>query len=214
MDDPELESLLELLELKDERRTGWVLRGVDDPESVADHTWGTATLCLLYADHESVDDEVDRRKAVEMALVHDLAEARTGDVPTRAEQGRERVSEAEKERAEREAMGELLAPFGLESAENNGHELRSLWEEYEARETSTARFVKDVDLLENCLQALKYEREDRYEADETNEHFEEYDDLDEFFATAAPRLQTVFGKTAFERIKSVYEREIGRECQL
>ncbi|SDQ88709.1 HD domain-containing protein [Natronobacterium texcoconense] len=206
--DPELESLLELLELKDERRTGWQLRDVDEPESVAAHTWGTATLCLLYADHETVSDEVDRQRAVEMALVHDLAEARTGDIPTRAEQGRERISAAEKEQAEREAIDELLDPFGLES------ERRSLWEEYEARETPTARFVKDVDLLENCLQALKYEREGRYETDGTNEHFEEYENLDEFFATAAPRLRTEFGKQAFEWMKSAYEREIGRECRL
>ncbi|SFC58779.1 putative hydrolases of HD superfamily [Halobiforma haloterrestris] len=231
--DGRLESLLEFLELKDERRTGWVLRGVEGPESVAAHTWGTATLCLLYADHEAVDDAVDRSRAVEMALVHDLAEARTGDVPTRAEQGRERLSDAEKERAEREAMTALLVPFGLElevedagggvggggggddpASQSTGEDLLALWEEYERRETPTARFVKEMDLLENCLQALKYEREDRYEADGDNEHFDEYDDLDEFFATAAPRLETSFGERLFERIRSAYEREIGRDCQL
>ncbi|APW98821.1 phosphohydrolase [Halobiforma lacisalsi AJ5] len=220
--DGELSSLLEFLELKDERRTGWVLRGVEEPESVAAHTWGTATLCLLYADHEAVDDDVDRSRAVEMALVHDLAEARTGDVPTRAEQGRERISDTEKERAEREAMTAMLAPFGLEleddganpASENAGTDLFHLWEEYERRETPTARFVKEMDLIENCLQALTYEREGRYDADEDNEHFDEYDDLDEFFATAAPRLQTTFGERLFERIRSAYEGEIGRECRL
>lgn len=64
-----LGSLLELLELKDERRTGWVLRNIEAPESVAAHTWGMATLCLLYA--RQVD--VDREKAVTVALIHDLA---------------------------------------------------------------------------------------------------------------------------------------------
>ncbi|RLM40517.1 HD domain-containing protein, partial [Haloarcula sp. Atlit-47R] len=44
----ELDSLLEWFELKDELRTGWVLRNIDSPESVAAHTWGTASLCLLY----------------------------------------------------------------------------------------------------------------------------------------------------------------------
>nr|WP_135536074.1 HD domain-containing protein [Halostella pelagica] len=77
----ELGPLLELLDLKDERRTGWELRDIEDPESVAAHTWGMATLCLVYADRV----EVDRDRAVTMALIHDLAEVRTGDIATRAE---------------------------------------------------------------------------------------------------------------------------------
>ncbi|ELY59953.1 HD domain-containing protein, partial [Natronococcus jeotgali] len=64
----ELGSLLEWFDLKDELRTGWELRNINSPESVAAHTWGAAALCLLYAERE----EVDRQKAVTMALIHDL----------------------------------------------------------------------------------------------------------------------------------------------
>ncbi|WP_323192123.1 HD family hydrolase [Halostella sp. PRR32] len=199
----ELGPLLELLDLKDERRTGWELRDIEDPESVAAHTWGMATLCLVYADRV----EVDRDRAVTMALIHDLAEVRTGDIATRAEDGRQAVSATEKEAAEREAIADLLSPFPDE-------ELHTLWEEYEARESRTAKFVKDMDLIDNCLQALKYEREDRYDGSEPNEHFSEFGNLDEFFATAAPRLQTSLGETLFEQIKTEYEEEIGRPCQL
>lgn len=199
----ELESLSELLALKDETRTGWELRGIEDPESVAAHTWGVATLCLLFAE----DAGVDRDDAVAMALVHDLAEARTGDVATRAEDGKQRVSSEEKTRREREALTDLLEPFsdcGLES----------LWEAYEARESQTARFVKDMDLVDNCLQALRYERDGRYDPEAPNDAFDRYENLDEFFATAAPRLRTDVGADLFERIKTAYEREIGRDCQL
>lgn len=199
----EFEALLEMVELKDELRTGWVLRDVDAPESVAAHTWGTATLCLLYADRV----DVDREKAVAMALVHDLAEARTGDVPTRVEDHGREVSAAEKEAAERAVVTDLFEPF-------QDGELLSLWEEYEARETPTAQFVKDMDLVDSCLQALKYEREDRYDETGSNEHFSRFDALDEFFATAAPRIRTSLGEELFDRIKTEYEREIGRPCQL
>lgn len=201
----ELDALLEALELKDESRTGWVLRGIESPESVAAHTWGVATLCLCYADRA---DGVDRDRAVSMALVHDLGEARIGDVPTRAEDGNQRVDAAEKVAREREAIGDLLEPF------DGGDECRSLWAAYEARETPTARFVKDMDLIDNCLQALKYEREGRYDETERNDAFTEYENLDEFFATAAPRLRTPIGERLFEAIKGRYEREIDRECQL
>ncbi|WP_424008989.1 HD domain-containing protein [Haloferax denitrificans] len=199
----ELDSLLEWFDLKDELRTGWVLRNIDSPESVAAHTWGTASLCLLYADQE----EVDRQKAVTMALIHDLGEARTGDIATRAEEGRQTTPTSEKEAAERSAVTDLVGPF-------NDTELLTLWEEYEARDTPTAQFVKDMDLIDNCLQALKYERQGRYDEAETNGHFAEFENLDEFFATAAPRFQTELGQDLFEQIKSQYERELGRPCQL
>lgn len=35
--------------------------------------------------------------------------------------------------------------------------LKSLWEEYEARETPESKFVKDLDLYELCQQAVEYE---------------------------------------------------------
>lgn len=205
----ELEALLEAFELKDERRTGWVLRGIESPESVAAHTWGMATLCLVYAGR--ADEAVDRERAISMALVHDLAEARTGDIATRADDDTQRVSDEEKTALERAAITDLLEPFDDRGADGD---LLALWEEYEARETPTARFVKDMDLIDNCLQALSYERDDRYDETDRNGAFAEYDDLDEFFATAAPRLRTSIGETLFEEIKSRYEREIGRECQL
>jgi len=204
----DISALLEALELKDELRTGWVLREIDTPESVAAHTWGVATLCLLYADR--ADDAVERDRAVAMALVHDLAEARTGDIPTRADDEHQRVAAEEKAVRERAAIGDLLEPFG---ADNDG-EFRSLWEEYEGRETRTAQFVKDMDLIDNCLQALKYERDDRYDDTDENDAFSQYENLDEFFATAAPRLQTAIGERLFAEVKSRYEREIGRDCQL
>ncbi|MFD1563675.1 HD family hydrolase [Haloarchaeobius amylolyticus] len=201
----DITALLEALELKDELRTGWVLRGIDTPESVAAHTWGVATLCLLYADQAEAD--IDRDRAVAMALVHDLAEARTGDIPTRADDEHQVAAAEGKAVRERAAISDLLEPF-------DDRDVQSLWEAYEARETPTAQFVKDMDLIDNCLQALKYERDDRYDDTDENDAFSQYENLDEFFATAAPRLQTTIGETLFAEVKSRYEREIGRDCQL
>ncbi len=191
MDD--LETLRRCLALKDETRTGWQLRGIEDPESVADHSWGVSLLCLFYADRAGVDAD----RALRMAVLHDLAEAETGDYATRADPNAETVDPDEKERAERAAIATLLEPF-------DDGELRALWEEYEARETPEAQFVKDADLLDMCLQALQYEREQRYDPD-ADDHFEAYDDLDEFFATAEPRIRTDVGRELFERTRERYE---------
>ena len=56
--------------LKRQKRTGWVLRGVPLPESVADHSYRMAMLAMIC----SVPG-VDSGRAVQIALVHDLAEA-------------------------------------------------------------------------------------------------------------------------------------------
>src|SRR5690606_39493298 len=80
------------LALKDEARVGWVQHGVREPESVAGHAWGTAYLCLLFADAAGVD----RDHAVAIAVVHDLAEALTGDFAARLDPTDRQEYEAEK----------------------------------------------------------------------------------------------------------------------
>jgi len=187
----DLDALLTAYALKDETRTGWELRGVRDPESVAAHSWGVALLCLRYAD----DAGVDPGRAVRMAVVHDVAEAVVGDLPTRADPAAETYDPGEKERRERAAVDDLSA--GL------GEELRALWTAYEARDSDVARFVKDMDLVDMCAQAVVYERERRYE--EEGPAFDAYDRLDEFFATAGPRLSTDVGRRLFERLRARYD---------
>ncbi|WP_123623255.1 HD family hydrolase [Halorubrum sp. CSM-61] len=194
---PALDALLDAYALKDERRTGWQLRGVDAPESVAAHAWGVAYLVLTLGDRFREDlPDVDLDRALRLAVVHDVAEAETGDAATRADSTAETVDPNAKEAAEREAMADLAGPLP--------DRVRDAWEAYEARESPEAVLVKECDLLDVCLQAVLYERGDRYDpADGDPEAFREYDDLDEFFATTEPRLRTETGRALFERL---YER--------
>lgn len=187
-----LDALLTAYALKDETRTGWDLRGVREPESVAAHSWGVALLCLRYADAAGVDAD----RALRMAVVHDVGEAVVGDLPTRADPAAEDHDPAEKTRRERDAVEELST--GL------GDDLRALWGAYEARDSDVARFVKDMDLVDSCAQAVVYERERRYETDD-GEAFDAYDRLDEFFATAEPRLSTTVGRRLFDALRARYD---------
>ena len=41
--------------LKRIRRTGWVNTGVYEPESVADHSFRTSLMCMLYSDIKNLD---------------------------------------------------------------------------------------------------------------------------------------------------------------
>jgi putative hydrolase of HD superfamily len=60
-----------------------------------------------------------------------------------------------------------------------------------------------MDLVDMCLQALVYERQGRY--DEDGEFDSNYDRLDEFFATAEPRLSTEIGRDLYDLIRARYD---------
>ena len=215
-----IEQLLSVYRLKDEIRAGWVIRSVLEPESVADHSWGTALLCLLNAGEAGVDAD----PAIRMALVHDIAEAEVGDIPRRVDESDQPVSRGEKARREHEAILRL-AGGALDGAVE-------LWREYEAGETPVARFVRDMNRIDMCLQALYYERAGRRRVDATPERAADvpaadapaagapagatrprgaggtpaaaWEALDEFFATARPRLATGVGRRLFAAIESRY----------
>src|SRR5215212_2564447 len=70
--------------LKSVPRTGWLDRGVPrlHVESVADHSLGVALLawgCALQRRAEGV--AIDPERVLMLAILHDLAEAETGDLP-------------------------------------------------------------------------------------------------------------------------------------
>jgi len=185
MKSDDINFLLESYNLKDEPRTGWLFRGVKDPESVASHVWGVKFLCLLYAEEEGIDEG----KAVKMAVIQDLPEAKTGDLVSEKHSERYERSDEEKEELERKAMHDL-------PPESRFEDIIDLWEEYQERETKTAKFVKDMDVLDMCLQALKYTKEERNSPEKP---------MDEFFEHSKPRINTDTGKQLFQEIKERYE---------
>jgi putative hydrolase of HD superfamily len=122
---------------------GFLLRGVSDPESIAEHSWHVLFLVWVLAPRIP---EVDASRAVEIAIVHDLAELRTGDLPRPA--GRY-FPEGAKDTAERKAADEILAPLPEKA--------RELYAEYQTGETPEARLVKACDKLQLMLKVSVYE---------------------------------------------------------
>ena len=64
--------------LKRYKRTGWLIAGVDNPESIAEHTFRTAIIGYLLARMEGADPA----KTATLCLFHDTQESRIGDVPS------------------------------------------------------------------------------------------------------------------------------------
>lgn len=189
-----IDVLVRAYRLKDVARSGWVLRGVGDGESVADHSWGTGLLCLLFGPEAGID--VGRALAI--ALVHDLAEAQTGDVAALPDPHERSVSVAAKARLEAEAMGALRAAAGDEL--DLAHVLDA-WHEYEAAASPEALFVRDMNLLDMCVQALVYARERRASAPPDGTGGER---MGEFFASARARVATPTGRRLVAAVHAAY----------
>jgi putative hydrolase of HD superfamily len=127
-------------------RTGWLQRGVSQPESVAEHTFGVTALALLAGDAAG---DLDRGKLLAIAVLHDMAEVLLSDLPASA---RRFIGADHKHDAERRALEELFARMP------NRDEYVELWEEYARGCSREARLVKGLDRVEMLAQALAYER--------------------------------------------------------
>ena len=143
--------LTELQRLKGLDRTGWTLRGLPPgTESVAAHSFGVSVAAMFLADEMKARGvELDTDRVLRMALLHDWAETRIGDMPRTATQyfG----SHARRE-AETKAFADMVA--GTES----GPRLSDLHNEYEKRDTLEARVVKAADVVDLLIQAYALER--------------------------------------------------------
>lgn len=127
--------------LKRIERTGWVRSGIQNPESVADHSFRTTLMALVLGDRVGINTN----KAIRMALVHDLAESLMGDLTPS-----DPVSPEQKYKSEQNALNEICADI------DNGQEILDLWEEFEEGKTKAAKFVRGLDKLEMMFQAHEY----------------------------------------------------------
>lgn len=149
--------LVELVQLFDRLstlpRTGWLLRGVTDPESIAEHCFGVCVVAMLLVDDlRARGIAVDGERVLRMAIVHDAAEIFTGDVPMPAKTP---ALSAALDAAEEELLSRALPAEELDR-----------WREAEAGATLEARVVKAADKLQMLVKALTYERQRRGRLDE------------------------------------------------
>jgi putative hydrolases of HD superfamily len=146
-----LSTLIELQRLKRLDRTGWTLRGLPNgTESVAAHSFGVSVIAMLLADKLVAHGiSVDVEKVLRLALLHDWAEARVGDMPRTATLyfG----SEARKQ-AETAAFSDVVNEVDGEGS------YAGLYNDYERRESLEARLVKAADVLDLLIQVLALER--------------------------------------------------------
>jgi len=148
---PVLSVLVELQRLKRLERTGWSLRGMPaGTESVAAHSFGVSVTAMLLADELiSKGVSIDVERVLRMALLHDWAEARVGDMPRTAITY---FGATARKRAESAALIDIVQDL------DNRERYQDLYEDYESRKKLEARLVKAADVIDLLVQVLALER--------------------------------------------------------
>lgn len=142
-----LQLLFNAHRLKRTRRTGWVMRGVPEAESVADHSFGVTFISLVLAEMEK--QPLDKGKLLTIALLHDLPESVVSDLPSPAAA---HFPPGAKQQAEMAVLDELLRDLDCAGR------WRSWWQEFEEGTSIEGQLVQDADRLDMLLQAYVYEQ--------------------------------------------------------
>lgn len=109
-------------------------------ENDAEHAWHLAVMTILLAGY--ANEPIDVLKTVTMLLIHDIVEIDAGDTYAYDEEAKKTQKEREEKAARR--------IFGLLPKEE-GKFLYNLWREFEAQETSEARFARTMDNLQPMM---------------------------------------------------------------
>src|SRR5947209_8591348 len=117
------------------------------PENDAEHSWHLCLSVIVLAEHAN-DPNIDVLRVLKMVIIHDLVEIDAGDTF-----GYDTARQLEQHAREAAAADRI---FGLLPADQAA-EFRALWDEFEAQQTSAAKFALAMDrfqpVLLNCLTA-------------------------------------------------------------
>ncbi len=135
--------IFELSQLKRQRHTGFILAGVKNPDTVAEHSLRAAQIGYILA---VMEGDANPEKGASMMIIHDNGEARVGD------QHKVSARYFSQKEGEKTAFSEQIQ--GL------GEEIEKKWTEYfleyENRNTKEGVVAKDADWLEVAFQAKEY----------------------------------------------------------
>ena len=134
-----------VLELKNIPRQGWKEKlGINNPESVADHSYSTTVISMVLSDLQGLNSE----KIIRMALLHDLAESIIGDITP------DHITKNEKITKENNAIKQILKNLPDDIMES----YFEIWNDYQKKISKEAILLHDIDKLEMAFQAKFYQK--------------------------------------------------------
>jgi putative hydrolases of HD superfamily len=142
-----IKQILEVIKLgeklKRELRHSWLSDG--RMESVAEHTWRVSLMAILI--EKQLDQPVNMEKLLKMIVLHDLVEAKAGDIPAF-----ETMDNDERKRIKQESEMLAIKEIGEMLPIETGSSVNDLWVEFEEQSTYEAKVANALDKLEAQIQ--------------------------------------------------------------
>lgn len=120
------------------RRT--MLSDKSRPETDAEHSWHFALMALMLCEYADKIINIDH--VIKMALVHDLIEIYAGDTFAYDAEGMKTKTKRENSAADK--LFNILP-------DDQKHEYRELWEEFEAGKTNDSKYANAIDRLQPII---------------------------------------------------------------
>ena len=174
----------QLSKMRDTKRVQWLSYGIEDPESISEHTLGAWMMAMIFLPPEYNEQHYNKQEILDMLLVHDMADAILGD---RGGQ----LSEPTKElKAQNNIMRKLFLK-GTYPEVANMMQYYNAWSKYFDGNTINARVARDINLIQtvNTFFAYFIDNVDKYSLETVKGWLAERD-----------KLSTAIGYELFERI--------------
>ncbi len=135
--------------LKQIKRSQWLSHDIEDPESVSEHSFSAWMMAMFFLPEETEDPAYSKREILDMLLVHDMAEADTGDKLTS-------LSESTHELGEQNFILKKLFLKGTYPDIANLTYYYRVWTNYYKGSSSNAKTARDLNLLQSVYTFCEY----------------------------------------------------------
>lgn len=135
--------------LKQVKRQQWVRFGVEDPESISEHSYSAWLMAMFFLPEEYNMDGYSKKEVLDMLLIHDMAEAAIGDQTTS-------LIEPKKELKEQNDVLKKLFLKGTYPNIANLTYYYNIWTGYYNDININARIARDINLLQTVYTFCEY----------------------------------------------------------
>lgn len=170
--------------LREIKRNQWLEKQIEDPESIAEHTFSAWIMAMFFLPEEYPADGYSKREILDMLLVHDMAEADVGDQMISLNEPKRELKK------QNDVLKKLFVKGTYPDIANLTH-YYNVWTGYYNGMNVNARIARDINLLQTVYTFCEYYC--RYP-----EHFESADV--EKWMKEKNNLKTELGYELFDRL--------------
>lgn len=158
--------------LKDMQRSQWTAHEINDPETIAEHSYNSWLMGMFFLPTELEVEGYDKREVMDMLLVHDLAEAEVGDQVIS-------LAEPKKDlKMQNDVMKKLFLKGTYPEIANMTY-YYNVWSGYYNGVNYNARIARDINLIQSVYTFCQYYclYSDKFTTEEVQEWLQEESNL-------------------------------------